>query len=105
MEVRVDGGVLLVQPLVLVARRDMCVGFELVAQDLDRHVRVCDQVVELRRMGGRASFGRDDDVVIAVPRVHERVLATLAGLRPPGGEYQHVTSEEGAGGGSAPVGA
>jgi hypothetical protein len=85
---------LFVQALVLIASGDMGRGIEPLAQNLNGHVGVCDEVVIPGRMGGRATLRRDDHVVVAVARVHERVLAFLVRSGALRGQYQYVPAQK-----------
>src|ERR1019366_6992045 len=94
LKVRVDARVLLVEALVFVAVWHLGMDLELLAKDLDRHVRVRDHVVVPRRVSRGAALGRDDHIVVAVTRVHQWILTNLAGLGTLGGEDQNVAARE-----------
>src|ERR1700730_6399446 len=105
VEAWVDAGVLLIQALVFVAIDNLRARPELLAPDLDRDLGMRDEVVIPGRVGRRATLGGDDDVVVAVARVHDRGFPNLAGLGSRGGEDYEVAAQEGPGRGFPAVGA
>src|SRR2546426_3813681 len=100
----VDAGVVLVEALIVPVAGNARPCLELLAAELDRDLRVGDEVVVPGGIGGRASLGRDDHVVLAVTGVNKGVLPNLARLRPLGCDDEKVAPEEGSGCGLSAVG-
>src|SRR5882672_3019266 len=96
-KLRIDARVLLVEALVLIGGRYVGARLEPLPVDFDGHLWMLDQVVEPRRVHRSTSLGGNDDVVLAVAGVYERILTLGGGLRPLGGEDQHIAAHEGPG--------